>query len=128
MRFVAVLVLLTAMTAFVTMAVAIAFSVMTVFVPMVVLRFLVTAFSILMRVAILGVLSLVIAGLRLKNEALFYANAGQQYQSDRQSDSRLFFMQAPHRQYVMAAFRSFEGSGRSVQPLDTRPGVDHGLQ
>jgi hypothetical protein len=44
-----------------------------------------------MRVAILGVLSLVIAGLRLKNEALFYANAGQQYQSDRQSDSRLFF-------------------------------------
>ncbi|EPL61474.1 hypothetical protein B382_15358 [Stutzerimonas stutzeri B1SMN1] len=91
MRFVAVLVLLTAMTAFVTMAVAIAFSVMTVFVPMVVLRFLVTAFSILMRVAILGVLSLVIAGLRLKNEALFYANAGQQYQSDRQSDSRLFF-------------------------------------
>mgnify|MGYP006187790817 CR=1 FL=1 len=68
MRFVAVLVLLTAMTAFVTMAVAIAFSVMTVFVPMVVLRFLVTAFSILMRVAILGVLALI--GMIAKNAVI----------------------------------------------------------
>ena len=57
----------------------------------VVLGFLLTAFSILMRVAILGVLSLVIASLCVKNEALSYANACQQYQSDRQSDSRLFF-------------------------------------
>ena len=128
MRFVAVLVLLTAMTAFVTMAVAIAFSVMTVFVPMVVLRFLVTAFSILMRVAILGVLSLVIAGLRLKNEALFLRQRRSAVPKRPPERFRLFFMQAPHRQYVMAAFRSFEGSGRSVQPLDTRPGVDHGLQ